>query len=385
MKLRYGFRTLAAVVLAICAQQAFAEDTIKIGVNMPLTGPVAASGNYIADGARIAADRVNAAGGVLGQKLELVIEDSKGNPTEAAAAAEKLITRDQVPVMMGAWSSTFTLAVMPKLMEYGVPMLVETSSSEKITKSGNPWVFRIAPTSSMEAKVFASKLGKFQIKKASFLVTNNDFGIGAAKEFSKALKEQGVEIGIIETMDPNAPDISAQLAKLKDTDSDTIFVTSVVEQITLVLRQAKDLRMTQHFITTGGSSAPDQLIQQAGAAANGSYHIVFFTPWFPEQTVNRDVATYLVEEWKKRGLDPAGLTEGFRGFDGILTIAEAIKQAGKAEPKAIQEALWKVRVKGANGDIAFNKDGEAGKESGQSSPNVYMIQIKDGKVAPVDF
>ena len=91
---------------------------------------------------------------MLGKKIELIVEDNKSNPTEAVATAEKLIVRDKVPVMMGAWSSTLTLAVMPKLEEYKVPMLVETSSSGKITTSGNPYIFRISPTSEMEAKAF---------------------------------------------------------------------------------------------------------------------------------------------------------------------------------------------------------------------------------------
>jgi branched-chain amino acid transport system substrate-binding protein len=385
MPYRIGVGGLVAISVAVLAAQASADETIKIGIDMPLTGPVAASGTYIANGARIAADQINARGGVLGKKLELVIEDNKGNPTEAAAVAEKLITRDKVPVMMGAWSSTFTLAVMPKLAEYRIPMVVETSSSEKITTSGNPWIFRIAPTSSMEAKVFAEKAAKLNIKKASFLATNNDFGIGAAQEFSKALQAKGIAIGLMETMDPQAQDISAQLSKLKSTDSDTIFVTSVVEQITLVLRQAKSLRLSQRIITTGGSSAPDQLIQQAGAAANESYHIVFFTPWFPEQASNKDVAIALVEDWKKRGFNQNGLTEGFRGFDGVLTIAEGIKQAGTSDPRAIQAGLWKAKVKGANGDISFSKDGPSGSESGQSTPNVYLVKIEGGKVVPVNF
>jgi hypothetical protein len=108
---------LAGFALAAAAPTFALADTIKIGVNQPLTGAVAASGNYVANGARIAADEINANGGVLGQQIELIIEDNKSNPTEAVAVAEKLIVRDEVPVMMGAWSSTFTLAVMPKLME----------------------------------------------------------------------------------------------------------------------------------------------------------------------------------------------------------------------------------------------------------------------------
>src|SRR6201997_1912054 len=158
------FAKLAAAALfaAGLTTQGFA-DTIKIGVNEPLTGPFAASGTYVVNGAKIAADEANAKGGVLGKKIELVIEDNKSNPTEAAAVAEKLITEDKVPVMMGAWGSSLTLAVMPKLMQYKIPMVVETSSSSKITTSGNPYIFRISPPSSVEADAFRSIAPKIGI------------------------------------------------------------------------------------------------------------------------------------------------------------------------------------------------------------------------------
>src|SRR6186713_2820531 len=191
------FRIVPAIALAVAFLGGTAEaQTIKIGVNEPLTGAFAASGTYVVNGAKIAADEINAKGGVLGQKLELVIEDNKSNPTEAAATAEKLIVRDKVPVMMGAWSSTLTLAVMPKLEEYKVPMLVETSSSGKITVAGNPYIFRISPTSEMEAKAFTPLVKTLGIKKADFLATNNDFGLGASKEFAEMLKSNGVQVGV---------------------------------------------------------------------------------------------------------------------------------------------------------------------------------------------
>ena len=366
---------------ALLASPVAAQDVIRIGVTQPLTGAFAASGNYVTEGAKIAADQINAAGGVLGRKIQLVIEDNKSNPTEAVATAEKLIGKDKVPVMMGAWSSTLTLAVMPKLMEYGVPMLVETSSSGKITTSGNPWIFRISPTSEMEAKSFAPMVKKIGIKKADFLSTNNDFGLGAAKEFSEMLKGQGVQIGTRETMDPKATDFSAQLAKIKASGSDTVFVTTAVEQATLILKQAKEQQVKARIITTGGSISPDQLIQQAGEAANGSMHLVFFTPWFPEAVKHGDIAKKFVAEWNANKHNVGGLTEGFRGYDGVMTIVAALKAAGKAEPKAIQKALWNVKVKGVNGDIAFIKQGPAGKESGQSIPSVYVVKIEKGKVA----
>jgi branched-chain amino acid transport system substrate-binding protein len=364
---------------------ATAQEAIKIGVTQPLTGAFAASGNYVAQGAKIAEDEINAAGGVLGRKIQLIIEDNKSNPTEAVSTVEKLTQKDKVPVLMGAWSSTLTLAVMPKLEEYGVPMVVETSSSGKITTSGNPFIFRISPTSEMEAKAFQPLVAKLGIKKADFLYTNNDFGIGSGAEYGKMLKANGVEVGVSETMDPKATDFSAQLAKIKASGGDTLFVTTAVEQVTLILKQAKDQQLKVRIISSGGSNSPDQLIEQAGEAANGSFHTIFFPPWFPEVTKNPDVAKRYMDEWKKRAHNVGGLTEGFRGYDGIFTIVAAIKAAGKAEPEAIRAALWGVQVKGIYGDIAFTKQGPAGKESGQNVPSVHLITIKDGKVSKLDF
>ena len=152
---------LAAVWLVSVPVLVNAAEVIKIGVTQPLTGAVAASGNYVVQGAKIAETWLNEKGGILGKKVQLIIEDNKSNPKEAVATAEKLIVRDKVPVLMGAWSSTYTLAVMPKLIEYGVPMVVETSSSGKITISGNPWIFRISPTSAMEAAAMANHVQNF--------------------------------------------------------------------------------------------------------------------------------------------------------------------------------------------------------------------------------
>lgn len=382
MKSWNKFAAVVAVVGVAGISSALA-DTIKIGVNEPLTGAVAASGNYVTDGARIAADEINASGGILGNQVELIIEDNKSNPKEAVSAAEKLIVKDGVPVMMGAWSSTYTLAVMPKLMEYGVPMVVETSSSGKITTSGNPWIFRISPTSEMEAKAFAGKAGELGIKKANFLVVNNDWGRGAGDEFATMLKGQGIEVGVTETMDAKATDLSAQLASIKAAGGDTLFVTTGVEQLTLVLKQAKEQQLDTRIITTGGSSSPDQLIEQAGDAAQDSMHILFFAPWFPETAPNPEVASKFVDEWNKRGMNFAGLTEGFRGYDGIMTIKAGIEAAGKADPEAIRQALWGVQVKGVNGNISFIKQGPAGQESAQNQPNIFLVKIDGNKVQPV--
>jgi branched-chain amino acid transport system substrate-binding protein len=376
-----GLSVALAVVCGVVWSGAFAQqEPIKIGVIQPLSGPVAASGNYVRMGAEIGRDWINARGGVLGRKVELLIEDNKSDPKEAATAAEKLIVRDKVPVIVGAWGSSMTLAAMPKLEEYGVPMIVETSSAATITKRGNPWIFRISPPSEMEALGLEKYLKDLGVKKADFLAVNTDWGRGAVGAFGDILKKSGASVGLAEFMEQAATDMNAQITKMKAGDADTLFLTTAVEQLTLVLRQAQEQRLTRKIVTTGGSSSPSQLIKQAGPAAEGTYHILFFLPWFPEAMPDGKLAKAFVDEWNKRGHPFDGLTEGFRGHDGVLTAAEAIKTAGKPDPKAVRDALWKVNLMGVNGPIKFEKDGPAGKESGQSKPSIFIVQIRDGKI-----
>jgi branched-chain amino acid transport system substrate-binding protein len=378
--------TVAAALGATAALASAQQGApVRIGVIQPLSGPVAASGNYVRMGAEIARDWVNARGGVLGRKVELVIEDNKSDPKEAASAAEKLIVRDKVPAIMGAWGSSMTLAAMPKIEEYGVPLVVETSSAASITKRGNPWIFRISPPSEMEALGLEKYLPALGIKKADFLAVNTDWGRGAVTAFGEVFKKRGIAVGTVEYMDQAAVDMNAQLTKIKASGGDTLFITTGPEQMTLILKQAQEQRLERRIISTGGGGIPDQIVKGAGAAAENSYHILFFMPWFPEAMPDPRLARAFLDEWQKRGLPPEGPTEGFRGHDGIMTIVEAIKIAGKAEPKAIREALWKVDITGVNGPIKFVKDGPAGKESGQSAPSIFVVQVKNGKASLPDF
>src|SRR5438045_1950338 len=218
-----------------------------------------------------------------------------------------MITADKVPVIMGAWVSSHTLAVMPKLMEYKVPMVVETSSSGKITTSGNPYIFRISPPSSVEAAAFKNILPKMSLKKVDFLVINNDWGRGAAEDFGRTFKEAGVAVGLVETMDQSAQDMSAQLAKFKSSDADTLMITTAVDQLTLIFKQMSAIGLKKRVITTGGSQNPDQIIAQAGGAADGTMHLTTFLPWYPDRTPNPKATASFLEEWKKRGFQFAGV------------------------------------------------------------------------------
>lgn len=353
---------------------------IPIGISMPLTGAFAASGTYVLNGAKIAVEEINAEGGILGSPLKLMVEDNKSNPTESAAVTEKLITGDKVPVMMGAWGSTLTLAAMPVIMQYRVPLLVETSGANKITENSNPYIFRISAPAYLEAQGLQKRLGSFNIKKADFLIINNDWGRSTASDFSKMFKDNDIQVGLTELMDQSAQDMSAQLSKIKASDSDTLIVTTAVGQLTLVLKQIKALSIDKKVITTGGSQNPDQLIEQAGMAADNSIHLVFFAPWAVEATAYPEKSKTFIDAWTRKGFSPAGLTESFRGYDGIQVIAAAIRRAGKADPEAIRDAMWAVNVPALNGGVTFTKSGPAGSESGQSIPQIYFVKIVEGKV-----
>src|SRR5256885_5832029 len=148
---------------------------------------------------------------------------------EAASAAEKLIVRDQVPAIMGAWGSSMTLAAMPKLEEYGVPMVVETSSAATITKRGNPWIFRISPPSEMEALGLEQYVDRLGVRRADFLAVNTDWGRGAISAFGDMLKKKGVAVGAAEYMEQAATDMNAQLTKIKGTGGHTLFLTTAVQ------------------------------------------------------------------------------------------------------------------------------------------------------------
>ena len=159
-----------------------------------------------------------------------------------------------------------TLAAMPKLEEYGVPMVVETSSAATITKRGNPWIFRISPPSEMEALGLEKYLKEFGIKQADFLAVNTDWGRGSVTAFGDLLKKSGASVGAVEFMEQSATDMNAQITKVKAGSATPCSSPRASSRSRCVLKQAQEQRLTRKVITTGGSSSPSQLIKQAGAA-----------------------------------------------------------------------------------------------------------------------
>jgi branched-chain amino acid transport system substrate-binding protein len=371
-----------AGVLAAGAPQAQTKDPIKVGLIQPLSGPIAAAGSYITNGAKIAADRINAKGGVLGRPLELVIEDNKSDPAETRNAAEKLIVRDKVPVIIGAWGSSMTLAMMPLAAQHGVPILVETSSSSKITDPKTPGqkvVSRISPTSELEALGAGALIPKLGMKKIGYLAVNTDWGRGAAAAFGEAFKKNGATVEAVEFVGQADTDFYAQLTKFKAAGVDSVVITDDAPKTAKMLQQMKELGLNVKVLVTGGSAWPDSIVQLAGApASEGVMFINFYNPYDHALAGDPEASRAYVDEWKKRGLPWIGVVEGMRGFDVVNVVAHALATtSGDPTPAKVLDAIRHTEMKGLYGLIKFDK-------TGQSFSNIILSQVKGGKYAVVD-
>ena len=373
-----------SVVLSGCGTQQTSSSgsqtktPITVGVIEPLSGPVAQSGQNVVWGAEYAVKFINQAGGVNGRQLQLKVYDSKNDPAEAVNVANKLINSDNVKVIMGAWGSSPTLAVLPVTEKAGVPLVVETASSPKVTNSGYKYVFRITPTSDQEAAAVQDDLiTKVGIKKAAIIAVNNDWGKGGATAYTNVLNAKGAQVVDTEFVADDATDFYPQLTKVKQSGADTIIINSEVSQIALIVKQIRELNMQQKIVTAGGSNFSDAVLNLAKGAAEGMYSVQQNVVWIPDMTPNKDLAQKYVDAWNADKRPHDGILEAAKGFDGIYTIAEAIKKAGTADDsQKIQQALKTVQFDGIGVSVKFD-------DKGQSQVECYLVQVVNGKTVLV--
>jgi branched-chain amino acid transport system substrate-binding protein len=390
MKRNFLLSATAALALAVsaCGGQGGAEgsaDEVVIGVAQPLSGPVAAQGTAVADGARIAAKEINDAGGISGRTLKLVIEDDANDPATCVSIAQRLTTKVRPAAVMGGWGSSCTLAMQPVLERAQMPLLVETSSSDLVTSTegegqGNDWTFRLSPTSRMEATALESVLDKMNIKTVFTLPVNNDFGLGAAKHYGEILRGLGAEVVGSAKFEQGEQSFSTYVTQAKASGADTWIVTTDAGQIALLLKEAKGQRATARIITTGGSNSPIQVNQLAGEnATNGTFATMFFPVWDTSLAADAEGAKNFLDTWKADGKDLGEATEGVRGYTGIKVLAAALENVDDPSDKeAVRDALTKVETPGAiYGDISFGKWHDL---INQNVPPVYLVETQNGQL-----
>ena len=232
------FTGLFATVASLASPYVTQAASVNIGVISPVTGPVALDGESFRHGAELAAKEVNAAGGILGSQLMLIVEDGECKPNVSASAAEKLMVRDSVPALVGAHCSPATAAVIPLAERQKVPFVTGISSAPSLTAKRNEWFFRLPPTEAMTANAavpyYVEKLG---LKSVSFLALNDEWGRQAAEANSKLLEQKGVKVLSTDYFLPGESEFGATLTKIKAANPDAIFVASNTREAILIAKK----------------------------------------------------------------------------------------------------------------------------------------------------
>lgn len=355
---------------------------IKLGMIMPLTGAAALNGGRIVNAAKMATEEINANGGILGCELELVIEDSQADAAVAVAAAEKLINKDKVQAIIGAYHSHTTLAVMPLLPDAKVPMVEVIATSPKITEENNGWVFRMSSTNLADAdSVVRTCSDDLKLNKWAFLHVNNDWGKSVPAAFQPVIEEIGGEVVMVESLEQGATNFLPQLTKVRASGADTVAVTIDIENTAVLAKQVYEAGLTDKFtwIGTSGHDADtflDLLKDVPEAAENWLLISYFRSPALPGGDTPLNVAFFNNLSAKYPDVNPD--YGGAQGYMSVNVIKEAIERAGVYEGEAVRDSLKKTDYQGLNGRVFFDEKGQAVLEG------TYFAQLAGGKVTPVE-
>jgi branched-chain amino acid transport system substrate-binding protein len=373
MRIRGNVLVIALVVLGVAAGLTglvHGDDAFRIGVIQPITGPWAYDGLRVVDGAKVAVEMINAAGGVNGKRITLIVEDNKGAPTDSVSAAEKLISRDGVSAIIGAWASSATLAVMPVVERNQVPLVVETSSSPKITTppTGNKWTFRLKPILNAEA-MFGDDLVKRGFTKNAYLALNNDWGRAIVEEFGKTTGKAGAKTVATDYYGFSETNFYPFLSKYKTADVTGLMLNGGLEAFVLMVKQSQELGLKAPRVLLTGADLT-ALIEKAGAAASEGVYQVTQYDLTDDTAPNRE----FLAAWRKK--HPTVVPDELgpvSGYIAVKLIADAVKRANSTAPAAVRDALTKTNLETPIGTLKFD-------ENNQAWPKVYLKQVQNGKV-----
>ncbi|MGB8955371.1 MAG: ABC transporter substrate-binding protein, partial [Tumebacillaceae bacterium] len=315
-------------------------DTIKIGANLEMTGQVAAFGQSQLSGIKLAADEINAAGGVLGKKLEIISSDNASKKEESTRVATKLITEDKVDVLLGASISGDTFAALEVANNKKIPMLTPSATNDSITFDAkknklNDWVFRACFTDSFQGKVmadFATK--KLNAKKAVIYVeSSSDYSKGLSKAFRETFEKNGGTIAGEESYQTKDTDFKAVLTRIKTLNPEVIWVPGYYDEVGKIVKQAREMGITAPMMGGDGWDAP-QLVEIAGKdALNNTFISNHYSSEDPDPKVKKFVDAFKA----KNGSVPDAMA--VLGYDATYMMADAIKRAGAVDKEKIKAAL----------------------------------------------
>ncbi len=358
-----------ALMGAMFATAVAQAQNVKIVGLVELSGTGATSGTNFDNGIKLAVKEINAAGGILGRKIDYTANDTQSNPGVAKGLAEKAVDNDAY-VIMGPVFSGSIMVSMATTRRAEIPNFTGGEAAA-ITEQGNPYVFRTSFTQSTAMPKIAGYIkNTVKAKAVDVIYVNNDFGKGGRDLIIKALEAQGIKVGVDVSTEPGQVDFSSAVIKVKQSSSDAVFVYSNEEESARLLRELKKQAYKKPII--GETTLTSQkVIELAGDAANGAIAHVGLTADAPQANVKKFDAAYQREYKSKTDHN------GLKGYIGIYTVKAVTEKIGKFDAKAFAAAMKDISLSakttpGLLLDLSYDAKGDLDRES-------YMTKVVAGK------
>jgi branched-chain amino acid transport system substrate-binding protein len=344
------------------------NDTVPIGATFPLSGPVAFYGTESRDGAQLAIDEINAAGGLLGKKLSLLAEDDEGDAAKTLNAFTKLTTRDKVSFVLGSSTSGATMAMTQQAQQNKVIIVSPSATNVDVTKAGD-YVFRacfIDPFQGIVGADFAfDTLGA---RRAAVLYdAGADYNTGLADEFKKEFRAIGGEVVADEAYQTGEVDFNAQVTRIKAANPDVVYLPNYYSDVSL---QAKQLRAQGITVALVGGDGWDGLTDNAGDEMLNGY----WSSGFAADTTDAKGAAF-VKAYQGKFNRPASQFAAL-GYDAMMLVIDGIKAAGTFDTAVVKDAIAKISGPYVTGNIRFDADRNPIKGAA-----ILEIVKRDGKLA----
>jgi branched-chain amino acid transport system substrate-binding protein len=334
---------------------AYAQAPVKIGVLTPLSPPGDASGGqFIVRGAKMAAEDINARGGVLGgRKIELVIEDDSGTPEKGLAAFRKLATQDHVSAVIGQYHSSVTLAVQALADEYKIPIFATQATAGAITERHLQYTYRTHAIDQDRVQLWSRWLKERGVKRVALVVENTDFGLGIVEEARKQFKTLGIDAeskAIV--VDRAVADLTPQMLELKAWKPDMIINGGVGPILYLIVKQAYDIGLfpaTPMLIATDLPARPEYW-KNLGEKGTYATFIVHYQPRMKLTARGEAMSRRYREAFKEDPVYPA-----LNAYSQVMLIADAITAAKSDKGEDIAKALLANKFEGWNATVSFTR------------------------------
>lgn len=349
-----------------------ADAKIPVGINVELSGDVASYGSNARDGALLAIEEINAAGGVLGQQLEGLVRDCKSTADEAMSVSASLVG-EKIVAQIGPLTSGDVQGSTPVMMDNKIPLIAPAATAANITvddKTGKTkdYIFRVCFIDPFQGTLMAQfATENLKAKRAAIYAdTSSDYGKGLAQYFKQTFVENGGEIVAEEGFVLNDRDFNATLTKIKNANPDFIYVPGYYQEVAPLIKQARELGITVPMGGGDGWDSPDMLSVAGADALNNT----FFTNHYSSKDTDEKVVKFVEAFKAKYNKEPDAFAA--LGYDAVQLLVQGIKDANTTEPAKIAEALAKIKdFQGITGKMSIDEQHNPVKAG-------VIIEFKDG-------